>query len=158
MQNNQSISDIGVIIGCLGTDGVKWLKDLKKECSSIDEFLELAAQRADIALIAAAAEAAVGYDFTEEEIEYIKVVDGENTDGSPRVKEVEGKRKVRKRHARKNDSLLKFILKNRSPEYFQDISKVEVNKKSVEIKQITESEIKKFAGRLLESVKDKKDE
>ena len=42
------------------------------------------------------------------------------------------------------------------PEYFQDIQKVEINKKSIEIKAITESEIKSFAGRLMEAITETK--
>lgn len=151
--SGQTEADIGVITGVLGKDSKTWLADLKKECTSVDEFIELARKRADIALVAAAIEAAMGYDYEEVDQEYLSVPAGKDVNGKTIKKVVEGNRKVKKRHARKNESLLKFILKNRLPEYFQDVSKVEVNKKSIEIKEITAHEIEQFAGKLLETVK-----
>jgi aminopeptidase-like protein len=56
------LSDIGTIVGCIGDGSVKELEELKKSCKSIDEFLEVARQRADIALVVAAIKAAIGYD------------------------------------------------------------------------------------------------
>jgi len=156
IEANQTTADIGTIIGCLGKDSVKWLKDLKNECSTVDEFIEAARQRADIALVAAAVEAAIGYDYEEVDQDYLRVPAGYDDAGSPIIREVPGNRKVKTRHAKKNDALLKFILKNRMPEYFQDIQKVEINKKSIEIKAITESEIKSFAGRLMEAITETK--
>lgn len=159
IEQGQSIADIGIILGCLGKDAKKWLADLKKECTTIDEFLEIASKRADIALVAAAVEAATGYDYEEKDTEYIKVMKGyeANDKAKPVLADVEKGHKIKRRHAKKNDTLLKFILKNRLPEYFQDVSKVEVNKKTIEIKQITEDEIKSFAGRLLETIQENND-
>lgn len=154
---NQNVADIGIILGCLGKDSVKWLKDLKKECISIDEFVDAASQRADIALVAAAVEAALGYDYEEVDQQYQKVVRGMDSNNNPIIIEVPGSKKVKKKHSKKNDALLKFILKNRLPEYFQDVQKVEINKKSIEIKEITASEIKSFAGRLMSAIDEKKE-
>ena len=151
IESDQSISDIGTIIGCLGKDSVKWLKDLKKECTSIDEFIDMARARADIALVAAAIEAALGYDYEEVDQEYFKIA-GYDDDGLPLDRLVEGKKRVKTRHAKKNDALLKFILKNRLPEFFQDVQKVQINKTNIEIKEVTAGEIKQFAGRLMEAI------
>jgi len=156
IEANQTTADIGTIIGCLGKDSVKWLKDLKNECSTVDEFIEAARQRADIALVAAAVEAAIGYDYEEVDQEYLRIPAGYDDKGTPIIREVPGNRKVKTKHAKKNDALLKFILKNRLPEYFQDVQKVEINKKTIEIKAITESEIKSFAGRLMEAITENK--
>ena len=156
IEHKQESADIGLIIGVLGKNSLKWLQDLKKECSSIDEFLEIASKRSEIELISAAFKNAMGYDYVETDKEILKVPDGYNTDGSPRMREVEGNVKVKTRHARANDTLLKFILKNYLPEYFQDSQKIEINKKSIEIKEITAKEIESFAGKLLESVKEEK--
>ena len=136
----------------MGEDSTKWLKELKKECSTVDEFIELAKQRADIALVAATVEAAIGYDYEEEDTEYTKRFRGYATNGQPLIEDVPTKRKVKKRHAKKNDALLKFILKNRLPEYFTDTQRVEINKKTIEIKEVTEKEIKGFAGKLLNAI------
>lgn len=150
MKNGQDIVDIGIIVGCLGSNSKKWLQDLKDECTSIDEFLELASKRADIELISAMVKAALGYDYKEQDIVYENKRE-KDAEGQWVYKKVEGKRTVKHKHARKNDALLKFILKNRYPEYFHDAQKIEINKKSIEIKDITENEIRGFAGKLLET-------
>jgi len=150
IRDGRDSADIGVIIGCLGQESALWLTDLKAQCLTTEEFIEAASQRADIALVAAAVEAALGYNYTEVDQFYTKKKGEKN--GKPITLDVEGDRKVKTRHAKKNDALLKFILKNRLPEYFQDIQKVEINKKSIEIQQINAGEIKSFAGRLLEAI------
>jgi len=42
LNNGDSIADIGTILGVLGQDTTRWLDNLKRECSSIEEFLEVA--------------------------------------------------------------------------------------------------------------------
>jgi len=150
IKGGQTSADIGIILGCLGKNSTKWLEDLKAECTSIEEFIEVAGQRADISLVAAAVEAALGYDY-EEVDQFYSTKKGEKN-GKPIMISVKGDRKVKTKHAKKNDALLKFILKNRLPEYFQDVQKVEVNKKTVEIKEVSAKEIKSFAGRLMEVI------
>lgn len=54
-----------MILGALGEDSLKWLKDLKAECTTVDEFIEIARQRADISLIVAAVKTALGYEYEE---------------------------------------------------------------------------------------------
>jgi len=152
LKSNQNIADVGVIIGALGTDSLKWLEELKAECTDVDEFIEMAKQRADIALIAAATREAMGYEYKETEQNYLKVPDGYNPDGSPKMKDMPGNKKVRRKIARPNDALLRFILRCRLPEYFSDVQKVEINKKVIEIKQIAEGEIREWAGRLVEAI------
>lgn len=151
-KSNQSVADVGVIVGVLGTDSLKWLEELKTECTTIDEFIEIAKQRADISLIAAATREAMGYDYKETEQNYLKVPDGYNPDGSPKMRDMPGNKKVRKKVARPNDALLRFILRCRLPEYFSDVQKVEINKKVIEIKQIAEGEIREWAGKLVEAI------
>jgi len=155
LENGQSISDIGVIIGCLGTDSLKWLEDLKKECKSVDEFIELAKQRADIALITAAVKTAMGYEYQETDQVYLKVPSGYDERGNPIIRDVPGNKRVKTKRALPNDTLLKFLLKCRMPEYFQEVQKVEINKKTIEIKEIAASEIKEFGRQLLASFEDK---
>ncbi len=157
LKSNQSVADIGIIVGCLGTDSLKWLEELKAECAGIDEFIEMAKQRADISLIAAATREAMGYEYKETVQEYIKVPAGYNGDGSPKMKDMPGKKKVSKKIARPNDALLRFILRCRLPEYFSDVQKVEINKKVIEIKQIAEGEIREWAGRLVKAIDTEQD-
>jgi len=154
LQNNQNISDVGMILGALGQDTTRWLDNLKQECSSIEEFLSLARQRADIELIAAAVREAMGYEYDEVDTELCKVPDGYDKKNKPKFKYVEGNKKSKKRKYRGDNALLKFILKNRLPEYFSETSKIEINKKSIEIKEVAAREIEEFGRKLLESVND----
>ena len=154
VKSDIDISDVGTIIACLKGD-VKSLKELKDGCSSIDEFLELASKKANIALVTAAIEAAIGYDYVETE-QLIRKVPHYDEHGKVEIREVPADLKIKTKHAKKNDQLLKFILSNRLPEYFNDTKRVEINKKTIEIKANTEQEIRSFAGRLLDVFKDEK--
>lgn len=155
LENNQNIADVGVILGALGEDSLKWLKDLKAECSSVDEFIEIARQRADIALIVAAVKCALGYEYQEEDRTYRKILNHRDETGAPVMKEVIDGRKVKTKRALPNEALLKFILKCRLPEYFQDTQRIEINKKTIEIKEVAQKEIEEFGRKLLESIKNK---
>lgn len=152
LENNQNIADVGVIVGALGEDSLKWLESLKKECSSVDEFIEIARQRADIALIVAAVKTALGYEYEEIDQNYIRIPAGYDDAGIPKMREEKGGKKVKIKRALPNESLLRFILKCRLPEYFQDTQRIEINKKSIEIKEATQKEIERFAGKLLEAI------
>lgn len=152
LENNQNIADVGVILGALGEDSLKWLKDLKAECTTVDEFIELATKRADIALIVAAVKCALGYEYQEEDKTYRNILNNRDETGAPVMKEVIDGRKVKIKRALPNEALLRFILKCRLPEYFQDVQRVEINKKTIEIKETTQKEIENFAGKLLEAI------
>ena len=156
LENNQNISDIGVIIGVLGEDSLKWLEGLKNECSTTEEFIELAKQRADISLIAAAVKAAMGYSYEEIDQNYIRVPAGYDEAGIPKMRDAVGSRKVKTKRALPNEALLRFILKCRLPEYFTDTQRVEINKKVIEIKGDAEKEIREFGRKLLESLDNEK--
>ena len=149
---NHSVSDIGTIIGVLGSTSTKWLEDLKKECNSVDEFLDAARQRADIELVSAAVRAAIGYTYEESYQNYLKVPDGYDKSGIPKMRDVPGNRQIKYKKALPNEALLRFILKCRLPEYFHDVQRVEINKKTIEIKEIAQKEIESFAGRLLDTI------
>ncbi len=134
---------------------MKWLKDLKKECTTVDEFIEIARQRADIALIVAAVKCALGYEYEEIDQNFIRVPAGYDDAGIPKMREVPSSKKVKTKRALPNDALLRFILKCRLPEYFQDTQRIEINKKTIEIKEIAQKEIEDFGRKLLESIKNK---
>ena len=146
---------MGTIIGALGEDSLKWLKDLKVECTTIDQFIEIARQRADIALIVAAVKCALGYEYQEEDRTYRKILNHRDETGAPVMKEVIDGRKVKIKRALPNEALLRFILKCRLPEYFQDTQRIEINKKTIEIKEVAQKEIEEFGRKLLESIKNK---
>ena len=154
LENNQSVADIGAIVGALGEDSLKWLKDLKAECSTIDEFIEIARQRADIALIVAAVKCALGYEYQEEDRTYRNILNNRDETGAPVMKEVVDGRKVKIKRALPNEALLRFILKCRLPEYFQDVQRVEINKKTIEIKELAGKEIEAIGRKFLEVAKE----
>ena len=153
LQNNQSVADIGAIVGALGEDSLKWLKDLKAECTTVDEFLEIATKRADIALIVAAVKCALGYEYQEEDKTYRNILNNRDETGAPVMREIVDGRKVKTKRALPNEALLRFILKCRLPEYFQDTQRIEINKKTIEIKEVAQKEIEEFGRKLLESIK-----
>ena len=155
IEGNQNISDIGTIVGTLGEDSTKWLKDLKAECPTIDEFIEIARQRADITLIVAAVKTALGYEYQETDQTFIRVPAGYDDAGIPKMREVPSSKKVKTKRALPNEALLRFILKCRLPEYFQDTQRIEINKKTIEIKEVAQKEIEEFGRKLLESIKNK---
>ena len=156
--NGRDISDVGVILGALGEDSLKWLKDLKAECTTVDEFIEIARQRADIALIVAAVKTALGYEYQEITQNYLKVPGQRDERGNPVMRDVPGNKQVKTKRALPNESLLRFILKCRLPEYFQDTQRIEINKKTIEIKEVAQKEIEEFGRKLLESIKNKRTE
>ncbi len=106
--------------------------------------------------MAAAIRAALGYEYEESYQNYLKVPKGYNDDGTPKMLDVPSNRQVKKKRALPNESLLRFILKCRLPEYFSDIQRVEINKKTIEIKETTQKEIEGFAGKLFEAIIDVK--
>lgn len=155
LENNQNVADVGVIVGALGDDSLKWLKDLKAECTTIDEFIDIARQRADIALIVAAVKTALGYEYNETDQSFIRVPAGYDDAGIPKMREVPSSKKVKTKRALPNEALLRFILKCRLPEYFQDTQRIEINKKTIEIQETAQKEIEEFGRKLLESIKNK---
>jgi hypothetical protein len=158
LENNQNIADVGVILGALGEDSLKWLKDLKTECANVDEFIELATKRADIALIVAAVKCALGYEYIEIDENFLKVPDGYDKLGIPKMREVPSNKKVKTKRALPNEALLRFILKCRLPEYFQDVQRVEINKKTIEIKELAGRQIEEFGRKFLEMADNKETE
>lgn len=77
--------------------------------------------------------------------------------GIPKMREVPGGKKIKTKRALPNEALLRFILKCRLPEYFQDTQRIEINKKTIEIKEVAQKEIEEFGRKLLESIKNKGD-
>jgi len=146
------------VLGALGEDSLKWLKDLKAECDTIDEFLELATKRADIALIVAAVKCALGYEYEEIDQNFLRVPAGYDDNGKPVMREVPSNKKVKIKRALPNEALLRFILKCRLPEYFQDVQRVEINKKTIEIKELAGRQIEEFGRKFLEIAEETENE
>ena len=109
--------------------------------------MERASTLANIQLTAAAMKEAMGYDY-EDYDQRIVLAYRYDDHGNQVCNEVPGEKKIKKKHARGNETLLKFILSNRMPEYFSDVKRLEINKKTIQIKESTAEEIKSFAGKL----------
>jgi hypothetical protein len=150
-EESPDVASLGVIIGAMSGD-VKALEKLKKEAGSVEDFLAQAGDLANVALVAAATKAAIGHTFEEVTTEIKRFVDGYNSDGTVRVRDVPVGEKRRTKYILPSESILKFLLSNRLPQYFSDTKKVEINKRIIEIKGNAEEEIRKFAGNLLESL------
>jgi len=95
---------------------------------------------------------ALGYEYSETDQTFIRVPAGYDDAGIPKMREVPSSKKVKTKRALPNEALLRFILKCRLPEYFQDTQRIEINKKTIEIKEISQKEIESFAGRLLDTI------
>ena len=147
-----SEADIGVIIAAAGKSPRKWFNYLKKKYPKLENIAETADTLANIQLVVAAMQAALGYDYIEEEIKY----EQKQILGTDKTKPVEVDRKVKHKHARKDKDLLKFLLINRLPQYFSDTKKIQVDQRSIEFKGDVSEEIKSFAGQLMDIVKNKK--
>lgn len=148
---DQNVSDIGLVLATLGQDDPKALESLKDCTKDIDEFISLAARRADILLVVAAVRAATGYTYEEVE-QTFRRVPRTGSHGEIEITEVPAERKVKTKIQKPNDALLKFLLVNRLPQYFSDSKKIEINKKTIEIKGTTEEEIRRFAGDLVKVI------
>ena len=150
VKTEHSLSDAAAIIACF-KDDVKTLEKIKEECKDIDEFMDRASTLANIQLTAAAMREAMGYDY-EDWDQKVSLLYRYDDHGNQVCNEVPGEKKIKKKHARGNETLLKFILSNRMPEYFSDVKKLEINKKTIQIKQSTAEEIKNFAGKLADVI------
>ena len=142
-----SEADIGVIVAAAGKHPQKWFNNLKKKYPKLENIAETADTLANIQLVVAAMQAALGYDYIEEEIKY----EQKQVLGTDKVKPVEVDRKVKHKHAKKDKDLLKFLLINRLPAYFSDTKKIDM-RKPTGVKGNPKEELAAFAGRLLNAV------
>jgi len=151
----RSLSDIGMLLGYAGKSPAMWMRFLKNKHPEVADAIETGAQMADTKLIVTAFDAAIGYDVEEETVEYIPqpVIDGGGLDRMPKIPKT---RKVTRKHIRPDTSLLFKLLCNRLPEYFSDIRKFEINKKSLNAKVDMNKEIAAFAGKLMQATEDRK--
>jgi len=151
----RSLADIGMLLGYAGKSPAMWMRFLKNKHPEVADAIEAGARMADAKLIVTAFDAATGYDVEELDIEYITAptIDGKGLD---KVKYVEKNRKTKRKHIRPDTSLLFKLLCNRLPEYFSDIRKFEIDKRSVNASVDMNKEIAEFAGKLMEVTGNKK--
>ena len=157
-----SIADIGLILGYAGTQPKHFMQRLQQQNPEIKNAIELGRKAVDVELIKTAFKETLGYWIEEEEIEYTNVPYFE-TPTSPRDNEpkemidkfIATKKKTKKRFVQPNTQLLFKLMCNRMPTHFSDVRRVEVDKKTMEIKaNLTENEIKAFAGQLYSAIAD----
>ncbi len=145
-----TVPDIGVILGCAAIEGgEEWLAELKTKNLSIEEFLEVAKNRADIDLIRVAVKVATGYSWvdTEEELEPEVNAEGAETG---EFKVIKKRRKPK--HQSADSTMLLRLLSSRMPEYFMERKEIKIDKRVVEIKADAEAEIRGFASGLLKAL------
>lgn len=152
-----NIADIGIMLGYTGADPEGWFYRLQEKYPNVEEALKVGKSLGDIELIKTAMQESLGYWIEEEEtfaenVFNIPVV-GLGEPAKPiQDKFVNKNKKTKKRYIQPNTQLLFKLLCCRLPEFFSDVKKIEVNKRSISLKGTIEEEIKQFAGALLHTI------
>jgi hypothetical protein len=143
-REGRTLSDIGMIIGYTGKDAKEWMKRLKRKYPDIEKAWEAGRDLADTQLVIKAYQRAVGYEYIETEEEW------KETDklGNKLPNPICTSKTVKKKNRAPDVSMLKFLLINRLPEYFQDIKQVSI-RRAKPTDSIDKGTLKNFAERLL---------
>jgi hypothetical protein len=143
-------SDIGMIIGYSGRDAKKFINDIKKNHPDVEHAFSIGAKIADTEIVTTAYEMATGYNFTEEVKEWV-FEDELDDDGEPTGNRVKVLKKVRKykKHQKPDSTILKMLLLSRFPDQFID-SKNSLISSPIDPANVTDEEIRRFAGALLQ--------
>lgn len=141
--NGYNLSDVGTLLGYAGQDPEGWLERLRERYPDLKEAIQVGKEVANAELVRTAFQEAVGYWIEEEEI-YANYNKEEHTF-------LDKSKKTKRRFISPNTQLLFKLLCCRMPEYFSDTRKIQVDKRSIEVKANIEEEIKGFAGALLEA-------
>lgn len=147
----RSLADIGMLLGYSGKNPAAWLRYVKNKYPDVADAMKVGSQLADTKLIVTAFDAATGYDIEETDTEYVVI---NQLDGNKRYDEKS--RKIKRKHIKPDTGLLFRLLCNRLPEYFQDVKKFQVDKRSIDAKVDMNKEISGFAGKLMDVVEDRK--
>ena len=153
-----NLSDVGMLLGYCGDSPANWLYNLRKKHPEITDAIQIGRQAANTELIRTAFQESVGYWIEEEEIfannvPVIPVSDKPFGPAKPmQDRYINKSRKTKRRFIQPNTQLLFKLMCCRMPEFFSDTKKVEINKKSLELKGTIEQEIKQFAGALYKIV------
>lgn len=153
-----NIADIGIMLGFVGSDPEGWFYRLKEKYPEINKALEIGKNLGDIELIRTAIQESLGYWIEEEEVLSQNVFEIPVVGLGEKCKPMQDKwvkkdKKTKKRYIQPNTQLLFKLLCCRLPEFFSDVKKIEVNKRSISLKGNIEDEIKQFAGALLHTIK-----
>lgn len=146
----KSEADVGMLIGYTGRKPEKFIEELKEQYPDVLTALEIGRKLADIKIVTTAFEAAIGCKYIEEVKEYgFEKVKNEET-GEITRKKILKKIKKTPKHIKPDAAILKMLLLSRLPEYFIDSKKVTLTLPADG--NVTEDEIRRFAGRLLEAL------
>jgi len=138
---NFNQADIGLLLGYAGKDAASWFKRFRKKFPDVESAWQAGKDLADVELVTSATRLAFGYDFQEKE------TSEEYDQYGKMVKKIE-RVKDKTKHA--DPQMLKFLLINRLPEFFQEKKNVNFSN-SKYVKGNIKEEIAVFAGKLLKS-------
>ena len=144
-----NLADIGMILGYSGKDPKSWIWRLKENHPEIQEAIEAGKNLADVELVKTAFKEATGYTIEEVETYYKAFPDPNNP---TKVRWVAVEKKKKPKYIPPNAILLWKMLCSRLPDLFQDTKKIEINKTTLDIKDVTADEIRRFAGRFARMV------
>lgn len=152
-----TIADVGIMLGYCGKDPEGWFYRLKEKYPDINKALEIGKNLGDIELIKTAMQESLGYWIEEDEILSENVFEipvvGLGEKCKPmKDKWVKKEKKTKRKFIQPNTQLLFKLLCCRLPEFFSDVKKIEVDKRSISLKGNIEEEIKQFAGALLHNI------
>lgn len=141
-------SDIGVLLGYLGENTKTWFEKIKKQYPEAKEAWEIGKQLADIHLVSKIYQAATGYESSDDDIEY-KYVPDYSADGMIRgVKPVEQSKRTKIKRYKPDMDAAKLLVYNRLADYFKNVQKITVDKRSVEIGAETPQDLQDFVEAL----------
>ena len=144
-----TLADVGMLIGYSGKDSEGWLRRLSADNTDLDLAIQEGIEAANIELIKTAFNECMGYWVEEEDITAQKekiTPKGKNT----YYKWTEKWKKTKKRFIPPNTALLWKLLMSRMPESFNETQRIQVDKRSIEIKADAENEIRNFGEQLLQ--------
>lgn len=148
-----TLADIGMFLGFTGSDTEGWMRRLQEKFPATKDALQAGKDAADMELIRTAFQEATGYWIEEEELTKQKI---QSPIDPTKTQWIDKWKKTKKRFIPPNAVLLFKLLCSRLPEYFSDIRKIEVDKRTLELKGSIDDEILDFAGALGEAVRRKK--
>ena len=153
-----NLADIGVLLGYVGKDPTAWLYNLRQKYPDVEEALQVGKQLGNIELIKTAIQESLGYWIEEEEIfannvPVIPVSDKPFGPAKPmQDRYINKSRKTKRKFIQPNTQLLFKLMCCRMPEFFSETHKIQIDKRSIELKGNIEQEIRQFAGALLHVV------
>jgi hypothetical protein len=153
-----NLSDVGMLLGYAGDKPDRWLYNLRQKYPEINDAITIGRQAANAELIRTAFQEATGYWIEEEEVLAENIPHFPAPDvpfGEPKPmqdKYINKEKKTKRKFIQPNTQLLFKLLCCRLPEFFSDVRKVEIDKRSLELKGTISDEIKSFAGALYRAI------